>query len=132
MSDFQVIEGVVEGDDLDIGPKAVANVDPNDPLVKAWLTIKAKAADADPGVLQKVITTASVPGTGQITANGDATHGNGTAQVLFQLTGADTLALGSKIRYVFDIQVKTTAGKIFTALSDGRLQFDQGITTATS
>lgn len=131
MSDFQVIEGYVEGDDLDIGPKAVANVDPTDPLVKAWLTVKAKATDADPGALQKVITTASLPGTGQITANGDATHGNGVAQVLFQLTGVDTLTLGAKTRFVFDVQVKTAAGKIYTAL-EGYLQLDPGVTATAS
>lgn len=131
MTDFEVLEDYVAGNDLDVGPKAVSGIDPMDPLVKAWLTIKNLLSDADPGVLQKVITTTLVPGTGQITDDGAAAHGNGTGQVLFQLTAADTTALGAIRRYVYDIKVKTAAGKLYTAVW-GPFQLRPTVTTASS
>lgn len=131
MTDFEVIEGFIAGNDVDIGPKAVAGVDPTDALVKAWLTIKNTVGDADPGVLQKVITTTLIPGTGQITQDGSSGQGNGTAQVLFQLTAADTTTLGATRRYVFDIKVKTAAGKLYEAVN-GPFQLNRQVTAASS
>lgn len=85
-----------------------------DGLVKAWLTLKAYPEGvnvADPGVLQKVITTANVPGTGQIT---DAGTADGTAVMRFDLTAANTTALGART-YAFDVKVKTASGLEFYA-----------------
>lgn len=51
---------------------ATVNVSAADPLVKAAYTLKANLADADPGILQKAVTTSNVAGTGQITADGSS------------------------------------------------------------
>lgn len=126
-----IIEGYVAGDDLDI-ERDVTDVDVTDPLTKAWLTIKTAASVLDAAAtLQKVITSNSVPGTGQITEDGSESQGDGTATLVFQLTAANTAALGTAIRYHYDIQVKTSSGKIYT-FEIGRLQFTPGYTDATS
>jgi len=125
-----MIEGFVAGDDLDI-QRDVTLVTPSDPLVQAWLTVKTSRAVADPGSLQKVLTITAVPGVGQITQDGSPTDGNGTASLLFQLTAADTTSLGTSVRYVYDIQVKTAGAKLYTT-EQGRLQFSPGVTGATA
>lgn len=125
-----LIEGYVSGDDLDI-QRDVTNVAPTDPLTKAWFTVKRFYGDAEPGVLQKVITTAQVVGTGQITQDGSENNGNGTASLLFELTAANTLALGTADTFHFDVQVKTAGGKLYTA-DTGRLELLAQVTEATS
>jgi hypothetical protein len=144
-----IIEGKVAGDDLNIVGDVAPVLNPDtgeyeggvtvtDPLIKAWLTVKTTPSVADPGTLQKVITTVQVIGTGQITQDGSVTNGNGTGSFIFNLTAADTAALGYAIRYYWDIQFKTLSGKIGTASDPedgetvGRLQLRQGITDATS
>lgn len=117
------------GEDIDV-IEPVLGVTPADPLVKAWLTIKAKQADADPGVVQKVITIFA-GGAGQITADGSINQGNGTASCLFHLLAADTTLLGAGTQYVFDIQVKTAGGKIYT-VEDGGVLLTSRITAATT
>lgn len=90
---------------------ATAIVDPADPLVKAWLTLKNYPEGvnaADPGVLQKIVTTANVAGTGQIEAPGY--DGNGL--IRFDLTAAQTRTLGQR-DFAFDVKVQTAAGKEF-------------------
>lgn len=125
-----LIEGFIAGDDLDI-ERDVTGVTITDPLVKAWLTIKTSSSVADPGTIQKVITTSLVVGTGQITQDGSEEDGNGTASLLFQLTAANTTTLGTSIRYYYDVQVKTSSGKIYTA-DVGRIQMSVGYTDATT
>lgn len=81
-----------------------------DPLVQAWLTLKPYPEGinaADPGSLQKIVTTSLVAGVGQITADGAAT--GGAATILFLLTAVNTTGLGQR-DYVFDVKVKTAAG----------------------
>jgi hypothetical protein len=107
------ITGYFAGDDLDI-QRDVTGVISSDPLVKAWFTVKVYLTDADPGALQKVITTAQVVGVGQITQDGSVGNGDGTASLLFQCTAAETLTLGWSRTYNFDVQVKTGSGRIFT------------------
>ena len=132
-----LIEGFTAGDDLQI-ERDIPGVDPADPIVKAWLTIKAKLSDADPGALQKIITPAAVANVGQITLDGAESNGDGTATCVFQLTGAQTAALGTAIRYYYDIQAKSNLGKIYTSQDPetgevvGRLQLLKGVTDATS
>jgi hypothetical protein len=90
----------------------VPGVPTSDPIVKAWLTAKNAPADADPGVLQKIITTANQAGIGQIVQDGSAGSGNGTGQLLFNFTPTDTTTLGALLHY-YDVQVKLSSGKIF-------------------
>jgi len=131
------IEGYVSGDDLQI-ERDIAGVDTTDPLIKAWLTIKTSASVLDPGTLQKIITSNAVAGVGQITEDGSELQGNGTATLIFQLTAADTLALGYTLRYYYDVQVKTAAGRIYTykdpdtGQTAGQIQFRRGYTDATT
>lgn len=126
-----IIEGYFAGDDLDI-ERDVTDVDTADPLIKAWFTIKTSPSVLDASAsLQKIITAAAVTGTGQITEDGSEAQGNGTATVVFQVTAAQTSTLGYATKYYYDIQVKTTSGKIYTT-EVGRIQFKPGYTDATS
>lgn len=125
-----LIQGYFAGDDLDI-ERDVTGVQPSDALIKAWLTIKPSHATLDASAtVQKIITTAAVPGTGQITEDGSDLQGNGTASIIFQLTAANTNALGTS-RYFYDVQVKTASGKIYTT-DKGSIQMVQGYTDATT
>jgi hypothetical protein len=99
----------VGGDTLKVR-RYVKNIDPTDLLTKAWLTVKADLADADPGVVQKSITTTYSPGNGQIVDAG-ATDGKG--EILFELTAQNTADIESTGVY-YDIQLKTAAGALYT------------------
>lgn len=118
-----IISGVIQGDDLDI-TRTVTAVPATQTLTKAWLTFKASISDADPGLLQKAITSGAVAGTGQITDTG----ASGTGTLLFQLTGANTLALPLIVAY-YDVKVLTSAGKIYT-VEQGRYRANVRVTTA--
>lgn len=137
MSSPLIIEDVPAGNDLSV-ERDVPGVEVTDPIVLAWLTVKTRISDADPGVLQKSITATAVAGVGQIALDGSEDSGNGTASLVFQFTGAQTTSLGTLIRYFFDIQVKTASGKIFTSIEPisgktiGRLQFRPRVTLAAS
>lgn len=104
------IPAIVAGDDLDI-TRSVTGIPATQTLAMAWLTFKSDLNVADPGLLQKVILPAPVAGQGQITDVGASS----TGALLFQLSGADTLALPINTRVAYDIKVKTSAGKIYTA-----------------
>lgn len=99
-----------------------------DPLVKAWLTLKTDLSVADPGSLQKAVTTSNVAGTGQITADGSAT--SGLATIRFDLTATDTAGLSPR-DYVFDVKVKTNStAKAYAA--GGIWHFFQNVTTTST
>ena len=105
--------------------EADVSVSKTDPLTKAWVTYKNSLSDADPGALQKIVTTANLPGVGQITDNGATT---GIAKVLFTLTAADSSALKPQ-DYYFDVKAKTAS----TALAYGAggiWHFWQNVTTS--
>lgn len=111
------ITGFKGGNDFEIR-RTIADIPTDQTITKGWLTIKASFADDDPGVLQKIITTADVPGTGQITDDGETDE---TGEVRFDLSPDDTLLLvptRSVPVYYYDIQVLTSAGKLYTAESD--------------
>ena len=78
-----------------------------DPLVKAWLTFKTDLTAADPGTLQKVVTTSNAAGTGQIVNDGSTT--GGIALIRFDLTAANMTAFSPR-DYLFDVKVKTNSG----------------------
>ncbi len=112
--------------DTKIIRRRVPNVDPADPLSNAWFTVKAALADADPGVVQKAITTSYVGGAGHINDDGATLNGNGVAKLFFELTAANTEAIGATGVY-YDIQVKSAAGGIYT-LEKGTVNFGAEVT----
>jgi len=121
------ITGYVAGDEFNVR-KAVLNVKAGRTIVKAWLTVKNAATDADPGVIQKVITTTAQGGVGQITDSG----ADGTGEVLFQFTKTDTgTTLGPDKVFKYDIQLKFDNGDIAT-LQYGDLVLVRGVTDASS
>jgi hypothetical protein len=94
----------------------------------AWLTIKRHPAQPDEEArLQKRITTADVPGTGQVvTAGGPDVDGD----LRFDLTPDDTVSLGTR-RLVHDIQLRLTTGKIYT-IEKGTIQLVADVTKTTA
>lgn len=117
------IRGYVAGDTMTVR-RTVEDVPVGQVLATAWMTIKVDIADDDPGALQKVITT-SATAAGQITDDG----ADETGVVEFDLSDTETLALGTEVTYLYDIQVKTDAGKVAT-VERGTIRFIDGVTTA--
>ena len=107
--------------------EAIVSVNIGDPLAKAWLTFKQDMSDADPGVLQKVVTTTNSAGVGQITDGGSIT---GIATIRFDLTAAESAALSPR-DYYFDVKVKT-AGTSLAYGAGGLWHFYQNVTDATT
>ncbi len=118
------IRGYVAGDTMTVR-RTVNDVPATQVLATAWMTIKVDIADADPGALQKEITT-SATAAGEITDDG----ATGTGIVEFDLSPAETLALGTEVTYLYDVQVKTDTGKVAT-VERGTIRFIDGVTTAT-
>jgi len=112
------IEGYVIGNDIDI-ERDVPGISLSDPVAIAVLTIKTSPVDSDAQkILQKSITTTPVNGIGQIVQTGGTGNGDGTASLWFQITKAETLALGAAVRYYYDIRVFTAANKSYNAELD--------------
>lgn len=104
-----IIDEFVAGDDLSV-ERTVTGVPATTTLTNAWFTVKRKLTDADAdAILQKIITSVSTS-SGQI----DDTGADGTGHVIFLLVPADTVLLTPLSEYHYDIQVKTSAGKIYT------------------
>jgi hypothetical protein len=123
------IIGYYAGDTLDI-TRTPTGVPTADPMVKAWFTVKSAATDADAAALiQKVITTAPAPGTGQILQDGSPASGNGTGLLLFNLLPADTNKLAPGRPYPYDVKVALSSGKVFT-VDAGPITMLQRVTTA--
>lgn len=126
MSDLAVaITGFVVGDDLEIRRTVTDLVAP---IEVAWLTVKHHPAQRDEEArLQKRITTADVPGSGQVVeAGGSDTDGD----LRFDLTQADTALLGTK-RFIHDIQIRLTTGKVYT-IEKGTIQLVADVTKTTA
>lgn len=126
MSDLAIeITGFVVGDDLEIR-RTVTDLPAA--IETAWLTLKHYPSQPDDEAkLLKRITTTDVPGTGQVVEAGEpGTDGD----LRFDLTPDDTTRLGEK-RYVHDIQVKLTTGKVYT-IEKGTLQLTVGVTETTT
>lgn len=122
------IENFVSGDDLQI-TRTITNVPSGALLTKAWFTVKFQWSATDTNtVIQKEITTVDVAGTGHITDDGS---GDQTAAVRFDLPSADTLKLQKGLEYLYDIQVLTDGGAIYTP-EMGKITAKQGITASTS
>lgn len=118
------IENLVAGDDLEV-TRTITKVPSGTTLSNATLTVKGAAADDDAeAVFQKKITTTDVPGTGQITNDG----ASGTGAVRFDITDVDSGLMDPGRDYVYDIQVKTAVGGIYTP-EIGKIKAKQGVTT---
>jgi len=100
------ITGYVAGNTLNVA-RIVSRIPTGRTLAKAWLTLKAKITDADPGALQKTITS-TLTSSGQILdiGNGLGSYPVGTGSIVFILSIADTLTLGTLITYQYDIKFK--------------------------
>lgn len=97
-------------------------------LVKGWLTVKAKVADLDTSLFQKVITTTSTPGQGHITDDGNT---DGAGEFLFELTAANSALLAEGVLYEYDIQAKQADGKLFP-VERGTVIASRKVTSAAS
>ena len=118
-------ESVIQGADYTY--TASVKVNAADPAVKAWYTLKANLTDADPGALQKAVTTSNSAGTGQITADGSV---GGNCTIRFDITATNTTALSPRT-YFFDVKVKTNSGA-FAYGAQGVLAAVQNVTTTTT
>jgi hypothetical protein len=103
------IAGICAGNDLDVN-RTVPGIPATQTLTKAWLTFKTSVNDADPGLLQKVITPSR---RGRPRPDHRRRRG-GTAQLLFQIADTETLALPVDTPTLYDIKVLTSAGKVYT------------------
>lgn len=127
------ISDFVSGDTVTLNRPTVTDIPAGRVLAKAWLTIKASETDADPGIIQKIITTALQLGVGQITDVGDGSgsHPVGEGALAFVLSAADTALLSPLKLYYYDIQLQFDNGNLTTP-EKGTMQFGQGVTAATS
>lgn len=104
------IDGFVRADDLDV-IRTINNIPTGQTLTDAWLTVDNPLGTH---LFQKHITSTLVAGQGQIEDTG---AGDGIGVVRFELTSGaagDTTKLTADTAYAYDIQVKTSGGKIYT------------------
>jgi hypothetical protein len=121
------IDNFVVGDDLKVD-RTISNIPQDDTVVKAWFTVKRFSSQLDADALfQKSISTGYVQNQGQITDAG----ASGTASLFFELNAAVTSLLQAGVAYLFDIQVKTANGAIYTPES-GTITGTAQITLATT
>lgn len=120
------IRGHVAGDSLTI-QRTVTDVPATDTLEYAWLTIKENKSDTDAEAALQVEIDLISQTPGHITDDG----ADGTGAIQFNLSAAETAALGYDITYHYDIQVKLASAKIDTP-EIGTLRFRRGYTDATS
>lgn len=98
------------GNDFDV-IRPITLIPAGDSMAKAWLTVKANASDADLAALVQLSITTASTASGQITDSGS---GDTAGSVTFKLTPAQTRLIGTIPRY-YDIKVKSTLGKVYTA-----------------
>ena len=103
------IINVVSGDDFQV-VRTIDNISVGQHLIEAWFTIKENKWDAD-YIFQKHITTIEAANQGVISDTGDTDQ---IANLQFNLIPANTLLLIPFYEYVYDIQVKTNVGYIYT------------------
>lgn len=130
--------GFIAGNDLQVVRSPISNIPSGVTLTKAYFTVKNLATDADPGLLQLTITPTATS-MGQITNIGDGSGGFpvGSGAIKFQLTKAQTLALGPGKLYAYDILLLFSDNTIATyeignPKNGGGISFVQGVTQATT
>lgn len=123
----EIITNFAVGDDFDV-ERTITGVPSSATLVQAWLTVKNRITDADAqAVFQVSIASAYVAGSGQITDTG----ADGTGEVRFEVTKANSLLLTPGKGYHFDVQVESSTGKIYTPYA-GTMRGSRQVTRATS
>lgn len=119
------IDPVVIGDDFRVR-RTYTGLPTGTVITTAWFTVKTSESVPDGSALiQKVITT-SATSNGQIT---DADTADGILEMFFDPNRTET-ALALAQDYVYDIQVKSSSGQIYT-LEKGTIPFILGVTAAT-
>lgn len=121
------ILGATVGDNFQI-MRSIDNIPDGETVSKAWFTVKTSLSLPDSyAKLQKVITEADVVGTGLIENSSPL----GSADLRFDLSGADwDNLLGGKL-YRYDIQILTSADGIYT-VERGTFLANEQSTRATS
>lgn len=100
------------GDDFDI-IRTITLIPTGDSIAKAWLTVKRSESETDAqGLFQLAITTASTA-SGQVTDTGAIDL---VGAVTFKISPTNSRLIGSTPRH-YDMQIKSTLGKIYTAES---------------
>lgn len=82
-------------------------------VTKARLTFKDDLVDADPGILQKTITT-TPSADGQVEDTGAS---SGIASIRFDMTATNTLLFTANLHYLYDLQLTMSDGQVLTQLS---------------
>lgn len=102
------IDDLIAGDSYDV-IRIIDSIPSDQSIADAWMTVKENAWDAEP-VFQKHITD-SISSGGIIEDTGaEDTIG----RLRFTLLHEETALLSPFFKYVFDIQIKTNADKIYT------------------
>ena len=102
-------KGIVRGDQFSIR-RTVRGLPSGVTITAGLLTIKDAIATADPGLIQKSITSSNVAGTGQI----EDTGASGIGKIRFDLTTTNTLLMTADTDYYFDIQVTLSNSDVLT------------------
>lgn len=97
------------GDDYDV-IRTVTVIPSGDSIAKAWLTVKQNDTDLDASALVLLAITTASTAEGQITDSG---AGDLSGAITFRLAPAHTRLIGTTLRK-YDIQVKSTNGKVYT------------------
>ena len=121
-----VIQNFVVGDDIDI-TRTITAIPAGDTVAKAWFTVKRQEDDSDARVVFQRVISSVLTSSGIISDTG----GSGTAVLTFHLLAADTVLMTGGRGYVFDIQLKTMLGKIYTP-EKGTITGKKQITLATT
>lgn len=119
-------DGLFVGDHFDVQVNLTA-IPTGLTLIKAWWTVKLNLTDADPGIIQKAITTTPVAGVGQITDDGTTDR---EGDLSFEWVPADTNLFTADIAYWFDVQVQYSNLKVRT-FARGRWTAGAAVTQAT-
>lgn len=109
------ISGIVKGNNYVVNeicviPDSILELD--ETIVKAWLTVKMTPSDVDNSVFQKIISTAEDVTKGVILS----TSNFYVIQFKFYLLPTDTVLLLPSVIYNYDIQCKTSDGRIYTPI----------------
>lgn len=104
------ISGFVAGDTLEVR-RTITGIPAGQTISKAWLMVKIMQTDVDASaIITKEITDANQAGIGHVTDTG----GDGTGEVRFDLTPANTALLVSGNSYAFGIKIRTSTGNLYT------------------
>jgi len=126
MSDT-AIRNVTHGDSFQV-IRTVSNIPDGETVSMAWFTLKLLASRPDyQAAMQKTITTDDVIGTGAVVNSSPV----GSVDLRFDISGTDWDDVVPGQLYLFDIQLKTTGGGLYTC-DRGNFVADSSITGATT